>query len=227
MTRRSHPARYLRRCRDGRVRTTAPDRLSAVRVRRFELRLIAVALVVCWSIAAGLVLLAYRPGGPFDLIVGLLAHDPDRDRPGRASIWPPVARGDVAFPVMVWLGILALLCLVPSIAGVVTQLAVVRVADPPAVVRGRLPVADRAPRDEPVQRLRDRPAARGRDGAPPPAARRGASHRASLVTAASASVSFAAVAVANDVALRDTPAGDVALRADRPATSSRRCATRR
>src|SRR6476660_5882820 len=38
------------------------------------------------------------------------------------AIWPPVARGDVAFPVTVSLGILALLCLVPSIAGVVTQL---------------------------------------------------------------------------------------------------------
>ena len=33
-------------------------RLRAMRVRTFELRLIAVALVVCWSIAAGLVLLA-------------------------------------------------------------------------------------------------------------------------------------------------------------------------
>ena len=38
------------------------------------------------------------------------------------AIWPPVARGDVAFPAIVWLGILALLCLVPSITGVVNQL---------------------------------------------------------------------------------------------------------
>ena len=92
-----------------------------MRVRAFELRLIAVALVVCWSIAAGLVLLAYRPGGPLDLLVGLLALVPI----GIALagvIWPPVARGDVAFPAIVWLGILALLCLVPSITGVVNQL---------------------------------------------------------------------------------------------------------
>ena len=33
-----------------------------------------------------------------------------------------MARGDVAFPAIVWLGILALLCLVPSITGVVNQL---------------------------------------------------------------------------------------------------------
>ena len=92
-----------------------------MRVRRFELRLIAVALVACWAVAAGLVLLAYRPGGPFDLIVGLLAMTPVAIALA-SVIWPPVARGDVAFPATVWLGILALLCLVPSIAGVVTQL---------------------------------------------------------------------------------------------------------
>jgi len=99
----------------------AADRLTNVRVRRFELRLIAVALVACWSVAAALVLLAYRPGGPFDLIVGLTAMTPIAIALAGA-IWPPVARGDTAFPVMVWLGVIALLCLVPSIAGVVTQL---------------------------------------------------------------------------------------------------------
>jgi hypothetical protein len=92
-----------------------------MRVRAFELRLIAVALVVCWSIAAGLVLLAYRPGGPLDLLVGLVALTPIAISLAGA-IWPPVARGDVAFPATVWLGILALLCLVPSITGVVNQL---------------------------------------------------------------------------------------------------------
>jgi hypothetical protein len=92
-----------------------------MRVRMFELRLIAVALVVCWSIAGGLVLLAYRPGGPFDLVVGLLATTPIAIALAGA-IWPPVARGNMAFPATVWLGIIALLCLVPSITGVVTQL---------------------------------------------------------------------------------------------------------
>src|SRR3954462_5706598 len=92
-----------------------------MRVRAFELRLIAVALMACWSVAAALVLLAYRPGGPLDLVVGLLALTPIAIALAGA-IWPPVARGDVAFPAIVALGVLALLCLVPSIAGVVTQL---------------------------------------------------------------------------------------------------------
>src|SRR3954453_639919 len=92
-----------------------------MRVRAFELRLIAIALVACWSVAAGLVLLAYRPGGPLDLIVGLTAMTPIAIALA-GGIWPPVARGDGAFPAIVALGVLALLCLVPSIAGVVTQL---------------------------------------------------------------------------------------------------------
>jgi hypothetical protein len=92
-----------------------------MRVRRFELRLIAIALLVAWSVAAALVLLAYRPGGPYDLIVGLTAMTPIAIALA-GVIWPPVARGDIAFPAMVALGVGALLCLVPSIAGVVTQL---------------------------------------------------------------------------------------------------------
>jgi hypothetical protein len=92
-----------------------------MRVRAFELRIIAVALVVSWSVAAALVLLAYRPGGPFDIIVGLTAMTPIAIALAGA-IWPPVTRGDVAFPAVVGLGVLALLCLVPSIAGMVTQL---------------------------------------------------------------------------------------------------------
>jgi hypothetical protein len=92
-----------------------------MRVRRFELRLIALALLVAWTVAAALVLLAYRPGGPLDLVVGLTAMIPIAIALV-AVVWPPVARGERAFPAMVWLGILALLCLIPSIAGVLTQL---------------------------------------------------------------------------------------------------------
>jgi hypothetical protein len=92
-----------------------------MRVRAFELRLLATALVVCWVIAGGLVLLAYRPGGPLDLLVGLTAMTPIVIALA-AVVWPPVARGARAFPAIVWLGILAILFLVPSIVGVVTQL---------------------------------------------------------------------------------------------------------
>ena len=127
------------------------DRLSGMRVRRFELRLIAIALVVAWSVAAGLVLLAYRPGGPFDLVVGLTAMIPIAIALAGA-IWPPVARGEHAFPVIVWLGIGALLCLVPSIAGVVTQLLAYGSRTLLPSRGGGLPVAAGASGDEPVQR---------------------------------------------------------------------------
>src|SRR4051794_23801088 len=92
-----------------------------MRVRRLELRLLASVLLVCWVIAALLILLAYRPGGPFDLVVGLTAMTPIVVAMA-GVIWPPVARGDISFPVLVWVGIIALLCLVPSITGIVNQL---------------------------------------------------------------------------------------------------------
>ncbi len=92
-----------------------------MRVRNFELRLIGGGLVACWMVSGGLVLLAYRPGGPFDLIVGLTTLGPIAIALA-GVVWPPVARGNLAFPAIVWLGIIGLLCLVPSIAGIVDQL---------------------------------------------------------------------------------------------------------
>ena len=92
-----------------------------MRVRNFKLRLIGGALLACWTVSGGLILLTYRPGGPFDLIVGLTALGPIAIA-SAGVIWPPVARGDRAFPAIVWLGIVGLLCLVPSIVGVLDQL---------------------------------------------------------------------------------------------------------
>ncbi len=92
-----------------------------MRVRSFELRLIGGSLVACWLVTGGLILLAYRPGGPLDLMVGLTTVGPIAIALA-GVVWPPVARGDVAFPAIVWLGIVGLLCLIPSIAGIVPQL---------------------------------------------------------------------------------------------------------
>ena len=92
-----------------------------MRVRLFELRLIALALVAAWAVAAVLVLLAYRPGGPLDVLVGVTMLVPI----GIAALavkWPPVARGAGAFPLMIALGLGSLLVLLPSIAGLVDQL---------------------------------------------------------------------------------------------------------
>ena len=92
-----------------------------MRVRRFELRLVGAALVAGWSVAAALVLLAYRPGGPLDVLVGIAMAAPIVISVA-GTVWPPVTRGSGAFAGMVWLGIAALLCLVPSIAGLIEQL---------------------------------------------------------------------------------------------------------
>ena len=173
-----------------------------MRVRRFELRLIAVALLVCWSIAAGLVLLAYRPGGPFDLIVGLLAMTPIAIALA-AVIWPPVARGDILFPATVWLGIIALLCLVPSITGVVTQLAAfgsrTLLPSPEAAYPWLLALFATSLFSGfgIARRLAGRTAGRRR--------RLIAGTAIAMVVTVVSGVAFAAVAVANDIALRDRP----------------------
>ena len=92
-----------------------------MRVRTFELRLIALVLVGCWTLAAGLVLIGYRPGGPIDIAVGLAALAPAAVA-FVGVIWPPVARGDRAFAGMVSLAAGSLLVLVPSIADITGQL---------------------------------------------------------------------------------------------------------
>jgi hypothetical protein len=92
-----------------------------VRVRRFELRLIAIGLVVAWAVAAALVLLAYRPGGPLDVLVGFTMLVPTGIA-ALAVVWPPIARGSGAFPLMIALGGGTLLVLIPSIGGLVEQL---------------------------------------------------------------------------------------------------------
>ena len=47
-----------------------------MRVRLFELRLLAVALTLLWAAGGGIVLIAYRPGGPLDVLVGVAASLP-------------------------------------------------------------------------------------------------------------------------------------------------------
>jgi hypothetical protein len=92
-----------------------------VRVRTFELRLIALGLAASWTLAASFVLLGYHPGGPMDLAVGLAAGLPIVIAVA-GLVWPPVARGDRAFAGLVWLGLAALLVLAPSIGGLLNQL---------------------------------------------------------------------------------------------------------
>ncbi|HEX5822952.1 MAG TPA: hypothetical protein VFY18_00710 [Candidatus Limnocylindrales bacterium] len=92
-----------------------------MRVRTFELRLIALVLAACWAVAAGVVLVAYRPGGPIDVAVGVAALLPAVVALAGVA-WPPLARGERAFAAIVCLAAGSLLVLVPSIADVTGQL---------------------------------------------------------------------------------------------------------
>ena len=92
-----------------------------MRVRTLELRLIALVLAMCWVIASGLVLVAYRPGGPIDIAVGAASLLPAIIALAGVR-WPPVARSSRAFAAMIWLAAGSLLVLVPSIADVTGQL---------------------------------------------------------------------------------------------------------
>ena len=92
-----------------------------MRVRIFGLRLLAAVLTALWTIAAAIVLLGYRPGGPIDGVVGLAALLPIAVSL-LGLLWPPAARGERASAAVAWLGLGAMLLLIPSIGGVLTQL---------------------------------------------------------------------------------------------------------
>lgn len=92
-----------------------------MRVRTIELRILGLALTGLWVAAFVLVLLGYRPGGPIDVAVGFTAAGPIGIAL-TAVLWPPVARGDRAFAGIAWLALAAILLLVPSLGGLVSQL---------------------------------------------------------------------------------------------------------
>ncbi|HEY5487912.1 MAG TPA: hypothetical protein VIK06_09705 [Candidatus Limnocylindrales bacterium] len=91
-----------------------------MRVRVFELRLLAVVLSVLWAAGGGVALIAYRPGGPVDLLVGLAALLP-LPVSVASAVWPPLVRGDRAAAGVFWLGLGAGLLLVPSIGSITSQ----------------------------------------------------------------------------------------------------------
>ena len=95
--------------------------LGVVRVRFIQLRIMGLGLAGLWLAAFALVLLGYRPGGPIDILVGVAAIGP-MIVALTAVLWPPVASGRRAYAGIAWLALGAILLLVPSLAGLVTQL---------------------------------------------------------------------------------------------------------
>jgi hypothetical protein len=92
-----------------------------VRVRLFELRLLAVALTIVWGVGGFIVLLAYRPGGPIDLLVGVAALLPLLVSVA-SVVWPPLVRGYGGLAAVFWLGLGAGLLLIPAIIDVAAQI---------------------------------------------------------------------------------------------------------
>jgi hypothetical protein len=91
-----------------------------VRVRLFELRLLAVALTVLWAAGGGIVLIGYRPGGPWDLLVGVTAGLPLLVAVA-PIVWPPLVTSNRGSAGVFWIGLVAGLLLVPSIVSVAAQ----------------------------------------------------------------------------------------------------------
>lgn len=80
----------------------------------------AAVLTALWGLGALYILLAYRPGGPIDIVVGLVAVAPTGV--GVAAIaWPPLVRGDRMFIGVMTLGVGAILLLIPSTGSVLNQ----------------------------------------------------------------------------------------------------------
>jgi hypothetical protein len=174
-----------------------------VRVQTIELRFTAAVLTALWGLGALYILLGYRPGGPIDIVVGLVAIAPTAV--GAAAIaWPPLVRGERAFIGVMTLGIGAILLLIPSTGsflnqlingGAQTLLPSIEVAYPwllallaTSVFTG-LGIARRTLGSRSSRRAR---LARGF----------GLGVAATLIVGST----FAGVAVANDLALRDRPA---------------------
>lgn len=91
-----------------------------MRVRLFELRLLAVALTVLWAAGGGIVLIGYRPGGPWDLLVGVTAGLPLLVAVA-PIVWPPLVTSNRGAAGVFWIGLVAGLLLVPSIVAVTAQ----------------------------------------------------------------------------------------------------------
>ncbi len=92
-----------------------------MRVRAIRLRLLAAAAALLWGAVILAVALAYRPGVP---VAPLVAATPVVGLAASlvAIAWPPLVRGRRESAVVAWAGILELLLLAPSVAGLVAAL---------------------------------------------------------------------------------------------------------
>jgi hypothetical protein len=90
--------------------------------RLIGLRLIAASLVGLWAGLALIIVLSYRPGGPWDTVVAAAAFLPIPIA-AVAVIWPPLVRPWRAAAAIAWLGIIAMLLSAPLVLVVINSVA--------------------------------------------------------------------------------------------------------
>jgi hypothetical protein len=175
-----------------------------VRVRVFEMRLLAAVLTALWVATSVLVLVAYRPGGPADLLVGVALLLPVGIA-ATAVAWPPAAHGPQAFRLISALAVGTGLLLLPSLASLWRQIAdrglQTLVPSPEAGYPWVLAIVGTSlfAALGLARRVLGPGAPRGR--------RLAAALGAGLGTALVTSTLLASVAIANDLALAGKPAG--------------------
>jgi hypothetical protein len=101
---------------------TDPQVTSRTSLRVQGLRLLAALLAGLWSGLANALLVAYRPGGPLDELVGTAAFLPVAVAVV-AIIWPPVIDEWRAAAAVAWLGIISALLVGPLLLGIIETLA--------------------------------------------------------------------------------------------------------
>lgn len=89
-------------------------------MRLIHLQGLAALLTLGWAATSIAVVASYHPGGPFDILVAT-APVVATIASAVAGVWPPIARGDRAAAAMSWLGIAALLLLIPALIDVVVS----------------------------------------------------------------------------------------------------------
>jgi hypothetical protein len=99
-----------------------PESMSDPAAYRRQMRFLAVGLTALWAATAVAVASAYRPGGPVDIVVGLVCFGPVLVADA-GIVWPPVAGQQRHRVALVWLWIAALLLAIPVLYGVASTLA--------------------------------------------------------------------------------------------------------
>jgi hypothetical protein len=106
--------------------TAAPERMGRDAARAPHagltgMRLLSIVVAALWAAIGVAVLIAYHPGGPFDLVVRAAIFCP-LPAAVAAAVWPPSSSDWRVNAAIAWLGILSAMLLVPLLIGILETL---------------------------------------------------------------------------------------------------------